>query len=90
MQTISDQEIKVVRKSASNAFVYPLTWLEQQVLECIDPNSGVVNTVEGANRLMQLMKSTNTVCILIVSSSIDWGALFAHRVYPKYIQSLCT
>ena len=72
LQTISDREISVVSKSASNSYVYPLTWFERQVLECMDPNSGSVSTVEGANRLMQLMKSTNTVRILIVMSSIDW------------------
>ena len=72
LQTISDREISVVSKSASNSYVYPLTWFERQVLECMDPNSGSVSTVEGTNRLMQLMKSTNTVRILIVMSSIDW------------------
>ena len=62
LQSISDQEIRVVTQSASNSYVYPLTWFEQQVLDCIDPASGAVNTIEGANRLMQLMKSTKTVC----------------------------
>ena len=85
--TLSDREINHVLKAAENSEVYPLTWFEKQVLDCMDASRHRVATTEGANRLMRLMKATTTV-FYAAASSLDRRTLLVVRVCARYSRPL--
>ena len=63
-KSLTDQENHFIEKACKDGSLYPLTVFETKLLECLNPTTGTVCTIDKAKQFMILLQNTLGVVLV--------------------------
>lgn len=78
MRSVSEREYQFITQATRDAYSFPATFFEQSLLQCIDSQTGTVNSVQLGRKFMRLIKETRSVLVLSFFVSVGWRTLLSY------------